>query len=322
MQANRRNVLIAASLFGLAPLAFGQAFPNKPVKIIYTYAPGGTGDSLTRALAEGMAKALGQPVLVENRTGGQGTVGVLAGARAPADGYTLMLTTVTTMVQVPLVTKDASFDPLTAMTPIANLSVTPLVLLAHPSVPATDFPSFVEWARKQPQGVDMAVSGPTLEVATALLAKEAKVKIVNINYRGSAPALQALLAGDVKIFYNTPSAQMSEFIKAGRVKVLGVTSADPSPLIPGGVPISRFVPGYVQDINFAIWAPADTPADVVAKLADAVKKATAEPGMADKFHNMGTTLKPASGDEVTRITKREAANIKTIMETTTVKFGE
>ena len=219
-------------------------------------------------------------------------------------------------------TKDSGFDPVTAMTPIANLSVTPLVLLAHPSVPASDFPSFVEWARKQPQGVDMAVAGPTLEVATALLAKEAKVKIVNINYRGGAPALQALLAGDVKIFYNTPSAQMSEFIKQGRVKVLGVTSAEPSPLIPGGVPISQFLPGYVQDINFAIWAPAGTPAEAVSRLSDAVRTATAEAGMAEKFHNMGTTLKPAAGDEVTRIARREAANIKTIMATTTVKFGE
>ena len=92
----------------------------------------------------------------------------------------------------------------------------------------------------------MAVSGPTLEVATALLAKETKLKIVNINYRGSAPALQALLVGDVKIFYNTPSAQMTEFIKQGKVKVLGVTSAEPSPLIPGSVPISKFVPTCSQ----------------------------------------------------------------------------
>ena len=98
MQFLRRLVLAAASLAALAPLAFAQPFPNKPVKIIYTYAPGGTGDALTRALAEGMSKVLGQPVLVENRTGAQGTVGVLAGARAPADGYTLMLTTITTVV--------------------------------------------------------------------------------------------------------------------------------------------------------------------------------------------------------------------------------
>lgn len=322
MKFIRRSLLVAASLLALAPLAHSQAFPNKPLKIIFTYAPGGSGDALTRALAESMSKTLGQPVLVENRTGAQGTVGVLAGARAPADGYTMMVTTITTMVLTPLVTKDASFDPVTAMTPIANVAVTPMVLLGHPSIPANDFPSFVEWAKKQPQGVDMAVSGPTLEVATALLAKEMKLKIVNINYRGSAPALQALLAGDVKIFYTAPSAQMTEFIKQGKVKVLGVTSAEPSPLIPGSVPISKFVPGYVQDINFAIWAPAGTPADVVAKLRDAVLKAAAEPGMAEKFHNMGTTLKAAGGEEVTRIAKREAQNIKTIMETTTVKFGE
>jgi tripartite-type tricarboxylate transporter receptor subunit TctC len=154
------------------------------------------------------------------------------------------------------------------------------------------------------------------------LAKETKLKIVNINYRGSALALQALLAGDVKIFFNTPSAQMSEFIRLGKVKVLGVTSALTSPLIPGSIPISKFVPGYIQDINFALWAPAGTPAETINKLSDAVKKALSEPGMSERFHGMGTTLAPAGGDEVIRITQREAQNIKTIMETTTVKFGE
>jgi tripartite-type tricarboxylate transporter receptor subunit TctC len=321
MKISRRPLLLAACMLALSPGAQAQAFPTKPLKIIYTYAPGGTGDALTRSLATSMSATLGQTVVVENRTGASGTVGVLAGARSAPDGYTMMLTTITTVVQTPLVTNDASFDPVRAMTPIANLSVTPLVLLAHPSVPANDFPGFVEWARTQAQGVDMAVAGPTLEVATALLAKETKLKLVNIAYRGAAPALQALLAGDVKMFFNTPSAQMTEFIRTGKVKVIGVTSADPSPLIPGGVPISRFVPGYVQDINFALWAPAGTPRDVVARLTDAVMKAAAEPGMAEKFHNMGTTLKPASAEEVTRITEREAKNIKTIMETTPVKFG-
>jgi tripartite-type tricarboxylate transporter receptor subunit TctC len=125
----------------------------------------------------------------------------------------------------------------------------------------------------------------------------------------------------VKVFYNTPSAQMTEFIRQGRMKVLGVTSAEPSALIPGGVPISKHVPGYVQDINFALWAPAGTPPDAVARLREAVMKATSEPGMAEKFHNMGTTLRPAGGEEVTRITRREAQNIKTIMETTEVKWN-
>jgi tripartite-type tricarboxylate transporter receptor subunit TctC len=322
MKLVRRAILVAIPLLSLVSLSQAQPFPNKPVKIIYTYAPGGVGDALTRVLALSMGNALGQPVVVENRTGGSGTVGVLAGARAPADGYTLMLTTITTVVQTPLVTKDASFDPVKAMSPIANLSVTPLVLLAHPSVPASDFPGFVEWARMQTAGVDVAVAGPTLEVATALLSRETKLKLVNIPYRGGAPALQALLAGDVKMFFNPPSAAMMEFIRTGKVKVLGVTSAQASPLISGGVPISKFVPGYIQDINFALWAPAGTPQEVVAKLGEAVKKALAEPGMAEKFHNMGTTLNPGSAEEVVRITQREAQNIKTILETTPVKFGE
>lgn len=320
MNFQRRKLAIAASLLALSPLSMAQAFPDKPIKIIFTYAPGGTGDIIARTLADSMGKLLGQSVVVDNRTGGSGAVGTLAVARAPADGYTLLVTTITTVVQVPLVTKDPGFDPVKSLTPVANIAMAPLVLLAHKGVPADDYQGFVAWARQQPKGVDVAVAGPTLEVATALLNKEAKLNLVTITYRGGGPALQAVLAGDVKVMFLSPSVQMNEFIKQGKLKVLGVTSAQPSAAVPGGVPISKFVPNYVQDINFALWAPAGTPANVVAKLGEAVRKALAENGMEDKFVGFGAPLAVAGAAEVTRITQREASNIKTIMETTNVKF--
>jgi tripartite-type tricarboxylate transporter receptor subunit TctC len=322
MNKTRRTLLAASALLALAPLAQAQGYPNKPIKIIYTYAPGGTGDVIARTLADGLSRLLGQPVVVDNRTGGSGAVGTLAAARAPGDGYTLLVTTITTVVQVPLVTKDASFDPVKGLTPIVNLAMTPLVLLAHKDVPANDYESFVAWAKKQPKGVDVAVAGPTLEVATALLNKGAKLNLVNVAYRGGGPALQGVLSGDTKVIFQPPSVTMNEFIKDGRLKVLGVTSAQPSPAVPGGVPISKFVPGYVQDINFALWSAPGTPPDVVARLAEATRKTLAEPGMTEKFIGFGVPLAVAGADEVVRITQREAQNIKTVMETTAVKFGE
>ena len=148
MTLNRRTLLAATCALALAPSVHAQAYPDRPVKLIFTYAAGGGGDALTRLLAQHMSPTLGQPVVVENRTGASGGVGTMAVARSPADGYTLLLTTVTTVVQIPMVMRDKEFDPVKSLTPIANISSQPLVLVAHPSVPADNFPAFVEWSRR------------------------------------------------------------------------------------------------------------------------------------------------------------------------------
>lgn len=222
MQGFRRSLLLAASLLALAPLAplaHAQGFPTKPIKIVVTYAPGGTADVIARTLATSMSELLGQPVVVENKTGASGSIGTMAVKQAPPDGHTLLVTTIGTVVLAPMVTKDASFDPVKGLTPIANLAMAPLVLLVHQSVPANDFPGFVTWAKQQAKGVDIAVAGPTLEVATALLAQQAKLNLVNVPFRGSGPALQSVLAGDTKVIFQAPSVQMMEFIKQGKLKV-------------------------------------------------------------------------------------------------------
>ncbi|WP_297752348.1 tripartite tricarboxylate transporter substrate binding protein [Hydrogenophaga sp.] len=318
---NRRQIIAASSLTALAPLAHAQQYPVRPIKLIYNFAPGGPGDAISRYLAQQMGATLGQSVIVENRTGGGGAVGILAAARSPADGYNLLYSTVTGLVQVPLVTKDENFDPFSSLMPIMGVGVTPLAILAHPSVPADDVPSFLAWARQQPKGVDIAGAGPIIEVTTALLAREARLNLVYIGYRGAAPAVQAVLAGDVKFYFNTPSALTAEHLKAGRLKVIGVTSAEPSSLFPGGQPISRHVPGFVQEIAFAMFAPAGTPADVMARLQDALGKVLSEPGLAERFHAQGLSLKPTPAADVMQMARREDASIRRILETTPVKFG-
>ena len=139
MQGFRRSLLLAASLLALAPLAplaHAQGFPTKPIKIVITYTPGGTADVIARTLATSMSELLGQPVVVENKTGASGSIGTMAVKQAPPDGHTLLVTTIGTVVLAPMVTKDASFDPVKGLTPIANLAMAPLVLLVHQSVPA------------------------------------------------------------------------------------------------------------------------------------------------------------------------------------------
>lgn len=321
MKLTRRAALLGVAAC-MAPLARAQSYPNRAVKVIYNFAAGGTGDALARYVAQQMGAILGQQYVVENRTGAGGAVGILAGARAPADGYTLLITTITTVAQTPYLTRDASFDPVRAMTAIGNMAASPMMLLAHPSVPAHDFPSFLEWARKQPDGVNIGSAGPTLEMVMAYLSRELKVKLVNVSYRGQAPALLAALAGEVQMFAGTASSTTAEFIKLGKLKVIGVTTAQPTPVVPGGVPIARFVPGFVQDINFAMWTPAGTPGDVRARLTDALMRVMAEPGMDERLLGYGLAKAVGGPQDVVRITERERDYIRKVLETTPVKFGE
>lgn len=321
MITRRQAIMAAASLAGAAPLAHARSYPSRPIKLIYNFAPGGPGDSVARYLAQQAGDILGQSVIVENRSGGAGAVGILATAQAPADGYTILYTPVTGVVQVPLVTKDTGFDPTRSLVPILGVGSTPLAILAHPSVPADDFPSFVEWARQQPAGVDVSGAGPIIEVTVARLAQEAKLKLVYVSYRGAAPALQAVVGGEVKVYLNVPSGTTAEYLKAGKLKVIGVTSPEPSPLFPGGMPIGRHVPGFVQDINFAMWAPANVPAEARTKLADAFREVLAEPGIEARMLGQGLVVQPLGADDVSRIVRRDRDTINRILETTSVKFG-
>ncbi|HVZ47088.1 MAG TPA: tripartite tricarboxylate transporter substrate binding protein [Ramlibacter sp.] len=277
---------------------------------------------MLRYLARQLSTSLGQQVVVENRSGGAGAVGILAASSSAPDGYTFLFTTTTGLVQVPQITKDANFDPARSVTPVAGVGNTPIALLAHHSVPATDFPSFLQWARKRETGVFIGGGGPILEIATAVLSREAGVKLVYVPYRGTAPVLQAALAGEVQVFFSTPSGAINEYVKTGKLKVLGVTAAEPSTLVPGAEPIAKYVPGYVQDINFALFAPHGTPAEATGKLYQAVEKVLAAPGAAGQILDFGMNARLVSAPELAKIVARDAESIRKTLETTPIKFGQ
>lgn len=323
MRFTRREFLVASASVAFSPIAaHGQQFPGRPIKIVYNYAPGGTGDTLARYVAKHMAEDLGQSVVVENRSGANGTIGTLAVARAPADGYTVLLSTITTIIQTPLETDAGDFDPIDGFPPIGNIASTPLVLLAHPSVPATDFVSLLKWAKTQPAGVDIAVSSPTLQVATALIRDRTKMNLVDIMYRGVAPSLTALLAGEVRLLINTPSGPIKEYLRQGKLKLIGVTSEKPSPVVPEGIPLNDSIPGgYVQEINFAMWAPLGTPSEVRGRLTDSLKKVMALPGMTEWLLQAGLANAWAGPDSVTRIARRENIDIRKFRQSTSGKSG-
>ncbi|CAN7573817.1 tripartite tricarboxylate transporter substrate binding protein [Variovorax sp. LjRoot290] len=322
MLYNRRSILIAVTGAAFWPAAWAEGWPRKPVRVILNFPAGGPGDVVTRYVAQRMSALLGQQVIVENRSGGAGAVGILAVANAQADGYTFLYTTVTGVVQVPLITKDQTFDPLRSVIPVMGVGSTPMGLLVHAGSPATDFPSFLDWARKQAAGLDIGGGGPIVEIATAVLARSANTKLVYVPFRGTAPVVQAALAGDIKAFFSTPSPVIAESIKAGKLRAIAVTSATASHLIPGVEPIARFIPGYVQDINFGFFAPPGIPAEAATRFGSTLTTVLAEPGMKERLAVFGLSLQPAGAEEIARITARDVETIRKTLETTPVKFGE
>ncbi|SDC92111.1 Tripartite-type tricarboxylate transporter, receptor component TctC [Variovorax sp. CF079] len=322
MLLNRRSILVATMGVACSAIARAELWPRKPVRIILNFPAGGPGDAIARYLAQRMSAILGQQVFVENRSGGAGAVGILAASNAQADGYTFLYTTVTGVVQVPLVSKDQNFDPLRSVVPVMGIGSTPMGLFVHASTPVADFPGFIEWARKQPAGLDIGGGGPIVEIATAVLARSANVRLVYVPFRGTAPVVQAALAGDIKAFFSTPSPVITENIRAGKLRAIAVTSASSSSLVPGVDPIAKFIPGYVQDINFGFFAPAGIPAEAVVKFSETLAKVLAEPEMKERLSGFGLGLQPLAASEMARITARDAETIRKTLETTPVKFGE
>ncbi len=322
----QRRTLLLATTAGICnpftPPARAGAYPGGPIKVIYNFAPGGPGDAALRYLADAAAARLGQQVLVDNRSGGNGTIGILAAARAPADGSTLLFTTLSGIVQLPYLTGDKSFDPPTALQPLAAVGVAPLVILAHPSVPAGDFRSFVEWARAEKAPVQIAGAGAIIELTIARLMQDTGMRLEFIPYRGSAPAAQAVVAGEVKFYLMPPSGMTNEMVKAGRLKAIAVSSAAASALAPGVSPIAATVPGFVQEVLYGLWAPAGTPPEVVTRLGPVLREVLATPGATEKLFSFGIDARFGSADEVARATRREADTIKRILATTPVKFGQ
>ena len=318
----RRYLLaaLAAATLALPCLVAAQAFPSKPITIVVPYPPGGTTDVLARALQEPLQKLLGQPVIVDNKPGASAMLGTKLVARAPADGYTLLFPN-NGLVISPHITKDAGYAPLTDFAPVSLVSLQPMVLVTHPAVPAKTVREFIDYAKANPGKINYATAGPASfgHLASVLFARTAGVTLEHIPYKGQAPTTQAVLAGEVQMLLSTSSAQMNAFIKEGRLRLLGVSSAQPSPLVPGGVPINQTLPNFQADVWFGLFAPAGTPRDVVAKLNDAIGKALQQPDVKTKFETAGSLPVGSTPEQmVARITE-ESANWAAIVRDVNIK---
>ncbi|MBX6317200.1 MAG: tripartite tricarboxylate transporter substrate binding protein BugE [Pigmentiphaga sp.] len=290
---------IAASLAGMAAavttfiavpgVAFAQSYPNRPVRVIVPFAPGGSTDIIARLVGERMGKELGQPFVIENRGGGGGSIGATEAARAAPDGYTLSIATVSTMAINPACNAKLGYDPLKDFQPVTNFAHTANVLAVNPKVPANDFKSFLELAKKEPGKFSFATSGTCSinHFLGELFQLGTGAKIVHIPYRGSGPAIADVVGGQVQmLFDNLPSSMPN--IQAGRLRALAVAwkeRVDGLPDVPTfkelGLPLMNDPAWY------GLLAPAGTPKEIVDKLRAAAVKVLADPQVKDTLAKQG-----------------------------------
>lgn len=291
---------LAASLSMLSTTLLAQAYPSKFIKLLVPYAPGGTTDIMARALQEPIQKALGQPIVVDNRPGGAGVIAMREAARAPADGYTLVFINNGLVASTPIMQKNAGYDGIKDFTPIGMVATAAMFVVVNEAVPANNLKDFIDYARKHPGEIEYASAGPGSfgHLSSELFARAAGIKMVHVPYKGQAPALSAVLTGEVKLLITSPSSQMTSYITSGKLKLLAVGSTEPWPLEPKTPTVSSVLPGYRAESWFAIVAPAGTPATVIAKLNDALGKALALPAIHQQFSNFGLIVKTSTPEEL------------------------
>lgn len=294
MNPTRRefSVLAAMGLLGLN--AFADTYPSKPVTIVVPQAPGGTNDTVGRILAQKLSELSNQRIIVDNRPGAGGNIGTDFAARAPKDGYTLLLTISSTQAINPALYKKVPFDPVKDFEPIAPVGVVPNVLVVNASFPARNLADFIKVARASKEEIQYASAGngSLNHLLGAMLSTSTGVPLQHVPYRGVAPALTDVMGGQVPVaFASLPSC--IEFIKSGKLRALGVSSAKRSPALPDVPSISEVVPGYVGDLWVGLFAARGTPAPVVSKLTQWVTAAVAAPDVLERCKVAG--VEPLSG---------------------------
>jgi len=302
---------VAASIVALAPwlasVGAAQDFPARPVRVIVPYAPGGGADLLARLVGQQLGERLRQAVIVENQGGGSNTIGMRTVAASPKDGYTLGLAT-PVFVMTPALMRNQPYDPLKDFVPVAMIGSTPLVLVVHPGVPAKTAKEFIALARASPGALNFASLGAatTQGLAATLFNSMTGIDAVQVPYKGSAPGVADLLAGNVQFMFNALPSMIPQ-VNAGRLRALAVTGARRSSLLPDVPPLGDAVPGYRVTTWYSFVAPAGTPAAVVDRLNREISAIVSTPEMTKRLADQGVEADAMTPDELAALFRSESA---------------
>ena len=302
-----RRAMLVAAVLSLCSHAVAQSWPTRPLRLIVPTAPGGGTDFTGRLVAAKLSESLGQQVVVENRGGGGGSVGADNAAKATPDGYTLLLGSIATHAVNPALYKKLPYDQIKDFAPVSLIGTVPNVLVVHPSLPAKTFAEFISYAKANPGKINYGSSGvgSPPHLSMELLRSLTGINLVHVPYKGAGPALADLLGGQVQAMCTSLAGQIT-FIKSGRVRALGVTTAKRNPQLPE-VPtiVESGVPGYEVTIWYAVFAPAATPKPVVQRLNAEMVRALNSAEMKERMAQQGMDPAPSTPAELAEFVKLE-----------------
>jgi tripartite-type tricarboxylate transporter receptor subunit TctC len=284
----------AAALPALPLLAMAQAYPTRPVRIIVATSAGGATDILARLLGQWLSERLGQPFVIENRPGGGGNIGTEAVAKAAPDGYTLLLVNSANAVNAALYDK-LSFNFIRDVAPVAGIGRESLVMLVHPSFPAKSVAEFIAYAKASPGKISAASpgNGSVGHVAGELFKMQTGINMVHVPYRGSAPALTDLIAGQIQVFFGSTTTAIAH-IRAGRLRALAVTTAKRSETLPEIPTVDEFLAGFEASFWTGVGTPRNTPAEIIDRLNKEINAALADSSVKARIAGMGGIVAPGS----------------------------
>jgi tripartite-type tricarboxylate transporter receptor subunit TctC len=287
----------AAALPVVSRIARAEAYPSRPVRLIAAFPAGGTSDIVSRLIGQWLSERLGQPFVVENRPGAGGNIGTEAVVRAPPDGYALLMITTSATVSASLYEK-LNYDFIRDIKPVATVGRVPIVLEVNPSFPAKTIPELIAYAKANPGKVNMASggNGGSGHMSGELFMMMTGVKMLHVPYRGAAPALTDLLGGQVNVMFDQMSSSIG-YIRAGKLRALGVTTATPVEMFPDIPAVGEVVPGYESSSWYGVGVPKKTPPEIIEKLNKEINAALADPKLKARFADLGAETMSTTATE-------------------------
>jgi tripartite-type tricarboxylate transporter receptor subunit TctC len=296
-------------LLVFAGQALAQPYPSKPIRLVVGFPPGGAADFVSRAFQEPLGRALGQPIVVENRPGAGSSIAAEHVAKSAPDGYSVLIASPSSILVNPIITPKAGFQPLKDLIAVSKVSSSPLILAVNPSVPAASVKELIAHAKHNPGKLNFATSGngSAPHLAAVLFVRLAGVDMVHVPYKGGAPAVQSVLAGDTQLSFATPPSVLP-LVQAGRLRALATTSREATPLIPGVPGMGEAgLPDYEIGFWYGFFVPAGTPPDIVRRLFEATTQVLKAPETGRVLAREGTeTAGSASPEDFARFLAEDA----------------
>lgn len=291
----KRIFVLGIVLF--ATSAFAQTYPARPVKLVVPFPAGSATDQIARVMGQQFQEGLGQPFVVENKPGAQGSIAATEVARAAPDGYTIMVTTNTPQAANVSLFKKLNYDPVKDFAPIARLGTISFMIMVRPDFPAKNFKEFLAHAKANPGKLSAGYGSAGSQVSQAMLRSMGKIDFVDVPYKGLPQAITDVLGGSIHFTFADLANALAQ-IKGGKLRGLAVTSQKRSPLAPDVPAIAEELPGYELIAWFALVAPANTPAPIVTRLHDVTVKSLAKPEVKARFDSLGTDVAPLNPEQL------------------------